>query len=85
MTKRFYSAAELYQMVVSCYFTGKCKGCPFWKQDKISPLGRCLGGNTVGTALLDLLEPLTDAEKAKEPPTLFDLPEEEQEEEASAA
>ena len=66
MAKKIFTAEELYQMVVSCYFTGKCKSCPFWKMDVISPLGRCLGRGTVGTALLDILEPLQE-------PTLFSI------------
>ena len=71
MKNRIWGAEDLYQMVVACYFTGKCKSCPFWKLDKTSPTGRCLGRETVGTAFLDFLEILIDAAKEKKQPTLF--------------
>lgn len=71
MKNKVFAAEEFYQMVTACYFTGKCKSCPFWKLDKTSPTGRCLGRERVGTAFLDFLEPLIEMTKEKEQPRLF--------------
>ena len=49
--------------------------CPFFKRSGFANIGKCSGEKEVGKALLGILEPLLEAEKAKKQPTLFEMDE----------
>ena len=74
---------SLIEMVKCCYFVGRCKLCPFYKEPKFGMIGKCMGSQKVGEALLDFLLMTKAKEQAEQlglqyPPVL-------QEEEADAA
>ena len=70
-----YSIKEVTEMVNCCYFVGSCRTCPFFKRSGFANIGKCSGEKEVGKALLGILEPLLEAEKAKKQPTLFPVDE----------
>ena len=70
-----YTIKEVTEMVNCCYFVGSCRTCPFFKRSGFANIGKCSGEKEVGKALLGILEPLLEAEKAKKQPTLFPVDE----------
>ena len=80
MAKRIFTAEDLYQMVGCCYFTGRCRTCPFWKLSGFANIGKCLGPQVVGQALMDGIERLIKLEKE---PVLFELDDGEKDPEGS--
>lgn len=70
-----YTIKEVTEMVNCCYFVGSYRTCPFFKRSGFANIGKCSGEKEVGKALLGILEPMLEAEKAKQPPTLFDYEE----------
>lgn len=73
MSKK-YSLNECIQIVNCCYFVGSCHSCPAHKHTGYANVVRCVGAKEVGEALLGILEPLSELEKAQAP-TLFDIEE----------
>lgn len=73
MSKK-YTLNECIQIVNCCYFVGSCHSCPAHKHTGYANIIRCVGAKEVGEALLGILEPLSELEKAKNP-TLFDVEE----------
>lgn len=72
MSKNGYTVEECIQIVNCCYFVGSCHACPAHKSAGYANIVRCAGNKEVGQALLDILEPLHNAQRMKEP-TLFDV------------
>ena len=72
MSKNGYTVEECIQIVNCCYFVGSCHACPAHKAVGYANIVRCAGNKEVGQALLDILEPLHNAQRMKEP-TLFDV------------
>jgi len=70
-----YTIEDVTKMVNCCYFVGSCRMCPFFKRSGFANIGKCSGEKEVGKALLGILEPLLEAEKAKKQPTLFPVEE----------
>lgn len=70
-----YTIEDVTKMVNCCYFVGSCRMCPFFKRSGFANIGKCSGEKEVGKALLGILEPLLEAEKAKKQPTLFEMDE----------
>lgn len=70
-----YTIEDVTKMVNCCYFVGSCRMCPFFKRSGFANIGKCSGEKEVGKALLGILEPLLEAEKAKKQPTLFPVDE----------
>lgn len=64
------SIDDMIQMVTNCYFTGKCKICPFYKAPKFGTIGSCVGSKKVGNELLDWFLYI----KAKEELAQMELP-----------
>lgn len=71
-SKNGYTVEECIQIVNCCYFVGSCHACPAHKAVGYANIVRCAGNKEVGQALLDILEPLHNAQRMKEP-TLFDV------------
>ena len=69
-----YTLNECIQIVNCCYFVGSCHSCPAHKHTGYANVVRCVGAKEVGEALLGILEPLSELEKAQNP-TLFDVEE----------
>lgn len=69
-----YTLNECIQIVNCCYFVGSCHSCPAHKHTGYANVVRCVGAKEVGEALLGILEPLSELEKAQNP-TLFDIEE----------
>ena len=74
MSKK-YTLNECIQIVNCCYFVGSCHSCPAHKHTGYANVVRCVGPKEVGEALLGILEPLSELEKAKKQPTLFEMDE----------
>ena len=72
MSKNGYTVEECIQIVNCCYFVGSCHACPAHKAVGYANIVRCAGNKEVGQAQLDILEPLHNAQRMKEP-TLFDV------------
>ena len=68
-----YTIQDVTEMVNCCYFVGSCRTCPFFKRSGFANIGKCSGEKEVGKALLGILEPMLEAEKAKKQPTLFEM------------
>lgn len=66
-----YTLNECIQIVNCCYFVGSCHSCPAHKHTGYANIVRCVGAKEVGEALLGILEPLSELERAKNP-SLFD-------------
>ena len=75
MANNQFTLKECIEIVNCCYFVGSCHACPASKPTGYANICRCVGPQKVGEALLHVLEPLHELEKAKQPPTLFDIPE----------
>ena len=72
MANKGYTVEECIQIVNCCYFVGSCHACPAHKAVGYANIVRCVGAKEVGQALLDILEPLHNAQRMKEP-SLFDV------------